>query len=139
MFSIALLKTFSRKGSRAGKTESLQGTDKKCCGRSYQKEGAGAMKQVNIKKLILPNLPYFLIGLYASKLGEAWRMAEGAELSDKFMNLMDGFAAAFASPFPSFYPPDFLVGVLCGAALRLVNIQLSSPMSTTKLKVCACL
>ncbi len=77
------------------------------------------MKQVNIKKLILPNLPYFLIGLYASKLGEAWRMAEGAELSDKFMNLMDGFAAAFASPFPSFYPPDFLVGVLCGAALRL--------------------
>ncbi len=77
------------------------------------------MKQVNIKKLILPNLPYFLIGLYASKLGEAWRMAAGAELSDKFMNLMDGFAAAFASPFPSFYPSDFLVGVLCGAALRL--------------------
>ena len=77
------------------------------------------MKQVNIKKLILPNLPYLLIGLYASKLGEAWRMAAGAELSDKFMNLMDGFAAAFASPFPSFYPSDFLVGVLCGAALRL--------------------
>ena len=61
------------------------------------------MKQVNIKKLILPNLPYFLIGLYASKLGEAWRMAEGAEQSDKFMNQMDVFAPALASPIPSFY------------------------------------
>lgn len=77
------------------------------------------MKQVNIKKLVILTLPYLLIGLYASKLGQAYRLAAGANLSAKLLHIGDGFAAAFASPFPSFYPQDLLVGLLCGAALRL--------------------
>ena len=77
------------------------------------------MKQVNIKKLVILNLPYFLIGLYATKLGQAYRLAAGADLSTKLLHIGDGFAAAFASPLPSFYPQDLLVGLLCGAALRL--------------------
>ncbi len=77
------------------------------------------MKQVNIKKLVILNLPYLLIGLYASKLGQAYRLAAGADLSAKLLHIGDGFAAAFASPFPSLYPQDLLVGLLCGAALRL--------------------
>ena len=77
------------------------------------------MKQINIKKLVIPNIPYFVLGLYASKLGEAWRLAEGADASQKLLHIMDGLAAAFQSPLPSFYPADLLVGLLCGAALRL--------------------
>ena len=77
------------------------------------------MKQVNIKKIIIPNIPYFLIGLYATKLGEAWRLAEGADASEKLLHIMDGLAAAFQSALPSFQPVDLLIGLLCGAALRL--------------------
>lgn len=77
------------------------------------------MKQINIKKLVILNLPYLLIGLYASKLGQAYRLAAGADLSAKLLHIGDGFASAFASPFPSFYPQDLMVGLLCGAALRL--------------------
>ena len=75
--------------------------------------------QINIKKYILPNLPYVMIGLYATKLGQMWRLAPGADFSDKVLGLMDGFAAAFQSAAPSFHPADLLVGLLCGAALRL--------------------
>jgi len=77
------------------------------------------VKQVNIKKLILPNLPYFMLGLYATKLGQAWRLAPGGDLSEKLLHIMDGVAAAFQSALPSFQPTDLLVGLLCGAALRL--------------------
>ncbi len=77
------------------------------------------MKQVNIKKLLILNLPYLLIGLYASKLGQAYRLAAGTDASTKLLHIGEGFAAAFASPFPSFHPQDLLVGLLCGAALRL--------------------
>ncbi len=77
------------------------------------------MKQVNIKKLVILNLPYLLIGLYASKLGQAYQLAAGADLSAKLLHIGDGFAAAFASPFPSFYPQDLLMGLLCGVLLRL--------------------
>ena len=77
------------------------------------------MKQVNIKKLVIPNIPYFVLGLYATKLGEAWRLAAGADASQKLLHIMDGLAAAFQSPLPSFYPADLLIGLLCGAALRL--------------------
>lgn len=77
------------------------------------------MKQVNIKKLLILNLPYLLIGLYASKLGQAYRLAAGTDASAKLLHIGEGFAAAFASPFPSFHPQDLLVGLLCGAALRL--------------------
>ena len=75
--------------------------------------------QINIKKYILPNLPYVMIGLYATKLGQMWRLAPGADFSAKVLGLMDGFSAAFQSAAPSFHPVDLLVGLLCGAALRL--------------------
>ena len=75
--------------------------------------------QINIKKYIVPNLPYVMIGLYATKLGQMWRLAPGADFSAKVLGLMDGFAAAFQSAAPSFHPVDLLVGLLCGAALRL--------------------
>ncbi len=71
------------------------------------------------EKTSVPNLPYLLIGLYATKLGEAWRLAPGADASAKLLGLMDGFAAAFQSALPSFHPVDLLVGLCCGAALRL--------------------
>ena len=75
--------------------------------------------QINIKKYILPNLPYVMIGLYATKLGQMWRLAPGADFSDKVLGLAEGFSAAFQSASPSFHPADLLVGLLCGAALRL--------------------
>lgn len=77
------------------------------------------MKQINIKKLLIPNLPYLLIGLYASKIGQAYRLAIGADLSEKLRHIGDGFAAAFVSPYPSFHLQDLAIGLLCGAALRL--------------------
>ena len=77
------------------------------------------MKQKNIKKLVLLNLPYFLLGLYATKLGQAYRLAAGTDLSGKLLHIMEGFVAAFQSPYPSFHPVDLLVGLCCGATLRL--------------------
>ena len=77
------------------------------------------MRQRNIKKLLMLNLHYLLLGLYATKLGEAYRLAAGSDLSTKLLHILDGFVAAFQSPFPSLYPTDLLVGLCCGAALRL--------------------
>ena len=77
------------------------------------------MKQINLKKLLIPNLPYVLIGVYASKIGQAYRLAAGADLSEKLRHIGDGFASAFASPYPSFHLQDLAIGLLCGAALRL--------------------
>ena len=71
------------------------------------------------KKKLALNLPYFMIGLYATKLGQAWRMAEGTNLSEKLLHLGDGFASAFASSLPSFHPVDLLVGLLAGLLFRL--------------------
>ena len=77
------------------------------------------MKQVNVKKLALANLPYAVIGLYASKLGQAWRLAEGTDTSQKLLHLLDGFSIAFQNSFPSFHPFDLLVGLVCGVLLRV--------------------
>ena len=77
------------------------------------------MRQVNLKKYVLPNLPYLFVGLYATKLGEAWRLAVGKELGDKIMSLMGTIPATFANPPPSLHPLDLLVGLCCGAAMRL--------------------
>lgn len=77
------------------------------------------MRQVNLKKYVLPNLPYLFVGLYATKLGQAWRLSSGMEFADKVLHLMDGFATAFQSAAPSFHPSDLLVGLCCGAGLRL--------------------
>ena len=78
-----------------------------------------------LKKQLILNLPYFLIGLYATKLGEAWRLAEGADASQKFLHLMDGFAAAFQSVLPSFHPSDLLIGLVIGCVLRLLVYEKS--------------
>ncbi len=70
-------------------------------------------------KKLLPNLPYLFIGLFATNLGEAWRLASGADFSAKLLHILDGLAAAFRNPLPSFYPGDLLIGLLLAAALRL--------------------
>ena len=77
------------------------------------------MKQVNVKKLALSNLPYGVIGLFATKLGQAWRLAEGADASQKLLHLLDGISAAFQDSLPSFHPFDLLVGLVCGVLLRV--------------------
>ena len=78
------------------------------------------MNKARLKKLLILNLPYVLIGLYATKLGEAWPLADGADMSGKLLHLMDGFAAAFRSPWPSFVPADLLLGITIGCLMRLV-------------------
>ena len=76
------------------------------------------MTQKNLKKLIIPNLPYAILGLYATKLGQAWRLAPGVSLADKLLRIMDGLVLAFQSAAPSFHPVDLLVGIACGVGLR---------------------
>ena len=76
-------------------------------------------KPLNIKKLVLLNLPYILMGLFATNFGEAWRMAQGADASEKALSLISVLPAALGSFWPSFHPLDLLVGLCCGAALRL--------------------
>ncbi len=71
------------------------------------------------KKLLLMNLPYLFVALFATKFGQAWRLTAGADASQKLLHMMDGLTAAFSSPLPSFYPTDLAVGVLLAAALRL--------------------
>ena len=78
------------------------------------------MKSINLKKLILPNLPYLLFMYLFDKVGQAARLAPGADLSDKLLSIGDGFAAAFSSFVPSLHPADLLVGVLGAALIRLV-------------------
>ena len=78
------------------------------------------MKTVNIKKAILPNLPYAFIALYATKLGQAARLSPGADFSAKALHIMEGFAAAFQSALPSFHPIDLCVGVAAALLIRLV-------------------
>ena len=70
------------------------------------------------KKLILTNLPYVLIGLACTNLGEAWRMAEGGDASEKLLSLIGTIPAAFGNPLPSFNALDLLVGLACGLLLR---------------------
>ena len=70
-------------------------------------------------KLLALYLPYLVIGLASTNLGEAWRLAEGKELGDKIMSLMGTIPVAFANPLPSLHPLDLLVGLCCGAGLRL--------------------
>ena len=70
------------------------------------------------KKLIL-TLPYLFIALYATKLGEAWRLADGKDAARKVLHYMDGLKTAFQSPFPSFYPTDLLIGLLFAFAFWL--------------------
>ena len=71
------------------------------------------------KKLLILNLPYFIAGLICTNLGEAWRIAEGADMSEKLLGFLSALGAAFSNPMPSLHPMDLLIGVCCGAGLRL--------------------
>ena len=76
-------------------------------------------KQLDIKKLLILNLPYILMGLFATNFGEAWRMAQGADASQKALSLISVLPVALASWWPSLHPLDLLVGICCGGGLRL--------------------
>ena len=77
-------------------------------------------KPLNIKKFLLPNIPYVFIALFATKLGQAWRLAPGMDFSGKALHLMEGFAAAFQSALPGFHPIDLCVGVAAALLIRLI-------------------
>ena len=77
------------------------------------------MKQLNVKKLVLLNLPYILLGLFATNLGEAWRLAVGEDASAKMLSFFSTLPVALGSWWPSLHPLDLAVGLCCGAALRL--------------------
>lgn len=77
------------------------------------------MKNINIKKLLILNVPYLLMGLFATNLGEAWRLAEGADMSAKLLSFFSTITIALGNPFPSFHSMDLMVGIICGAGLRL--------------------
>ena len=79
------------------------------------------MKKINIKKLIILNIPYVIVGLVATNIGEAFRIAGGTNASEKLQSvILEGyFGTAFSNPFPSFHPVDLLVGLAIGGILRL--------------------
>ena len=77
------------------------------------------MTTKKLTKLLALYLPYLLLGLVATNFGEAWRLAEGKELGNKIMAMMGTVPVAFANPLPSLHPLDLLVGLCCGAGLRL--------------------
>ena len=77
------------------------------------------MTTKRLTKLLALYLPYILLGLVATNFGEAWRLAEGKELGDKIMSMMGTVPLVFANPLPSLHPLDILVGLCCGAGLRL--------------------
>ena len=83
------------------------------------------MNNVSLKKRLIPWIPYVLIGLFATNLGEAWRLAAGTDASQKLLGLMASIPLAFATPLPSFHPFDLLVG-LCSAGLLRLAVYLKS-------------
>ena len=72
-----------------------------------------------IKRMLLINLPYVLIALLSTKLGEAWRYSPGLDISQKVLHLMDGFAVAFKSPWPSLLLQDLILGIGIAAGIKL--------------------
>ena len=77
------------------------------------------MNKREIKRLLILNLPYVILGLVATNFGEAWRIAEGADTSAKILGFLSALAGAFGNPMPSFHPMDLLIGLLSGCGLRL--------------------
>ena len=77
-------------------------------------------KPVDLKKLIIPNIPYVFIALLATKVGQGWRLAPGSDFSGKFLHILEGFREAFQSIAPSFYVTDLLVGIAIAVILRLI-------------------
>lgn len=74
---------------------------------------------MNLKKHLIPNIPYVVIGLFATNLGEGWRLAVGSNASEKLLHIVDGLSAAFANPLPSFHLSDICIGAAVGGFLRL--------------------
>lgn len=91
-----------------------------------------------MKKLIIANLPYLLFVYLFGKLGQAYRLAEGIDLSQKLLHFADGCAAAFESAAPSFHPTDLLIGVAGAAALRLMAMPYISGTSWWPTPLPAC-
>ena len=77
-------------------------------------------KPVNLKKLIIPNIPYFFIALLGTKVGQGWRLAPGTDFSSKFIHVLEGFREAFQSLSPSFYITDLFIGIAIAVILRLI-------------------
>lgn len=77
------------------------------------------MDKKKIKRLLILNVPYFIVGLFTTNLGEAWRLAEGADFSAKLLGFFSTFSVALSNPLPSFHPSDLLVGIACGGMMRL--------------------
>ena len=77
------------------------------------------MRKKNWKKLLIPNIPYLFIALFATKIGQAVRLAPGTDFSGKALHMMEGVRDAFASPTPSFHPADLCIGICIAAAMRL--------------------
>ena len=84
------------------------------------------MSKINLKKLLILNIPYILVGLFATNFGEAWRLAEGADSSAKILGFFNAMPIALSNPLPSFHPMDLLIGIACGAGLRLAVYTQSS-------------
>lgn len=76
------------------------------------------MNTKEIKRLVILNIPYVILGLLATNLGEAWRLAAGTDISEKILALFGTIPAAFGNPLPSMHPVDLCVGLVCGAVLR---------------------
>ena len=75
---------------------------------------------MNVKKYVVPNIPYAFIALFATKIGQAARLAPGTDFSTKALHIMDGLTAAFQNATPSFHPVDLCVGICIAAIMRLV-------------------
>ena len=76
------------------------------------------MNTKEIKRLVILNIPYVILGLLATNLGEAWRLAAGTDISEKILALFGTIPAAFGNPLQSMHPADLCVGLVCGAVLR---------------------
>lgn len=72
-----------------------------------------------LKKILILNIPYLFLGLFFTKLPQAWRYSAGYEVSDKILHLTEGFSIAFGNPLPSLHPHDLLFGILIAAIIRL--------------------
>ena len=78
-----------------------------------------------LKKTLITSVPYVFIALFANKLGQTWRLADGASFGERLLNLGSGFAEAMQSPLPSFHPLDLLVGVITALLIRLIVYEKS--------------
>ena len=78
------------------------------------------MKQINYKKLIIPNIPYVFFVYLFDKVGQATRLAPGADISEKILNITQGFSEAFSNALPSVHPLDLLIGIVGAVVIRLI-------------------